>query len=269
MHKLIFFFTAILSTASTEKCYGVVFNRKCYEIDILKEGINNIHQLALNDNDNTLYFTFDQIAKEPMRGLAFFNLDTKATGIIEGVRNASGVTVDQRRNRVYVGGADGLFFLNDNKVPEQLPAKDNIQYLYFKDVIFFVNKRREAYRFDYGVVSPLQEVQGIAIDKLIVDDEYNMFFLQNRKLFRVKLGTRAINTHERFTVDTITTDFNYKPFISTTNGLYVYNKYKYALDKVSTIVDLKELVFNRLGEPIYVVEDHLIKLKNPVTYLHD
>ncbi|KAF9796277.1 hypothetical protein SFRURICE_005196, partial [Spodoptera frugiperda] len=193
--KLIFLFAALLSTASTEKCYGVVFNRKCYEIDILKEGINNIHQLALNDNDNTLYFTFDQIAKEPMRGLAFFNLDSKATGIIEGVRNASGVAVDQRRNRVYVGGADGLFFLNDNKVPEQLPAKDNILYLYYKDVIFFVNKRREAYRFDYGVVSPLQEVQGIAVDKLIVDDEYNMFFLQNRKLFRVKLDSA---TTEKF-----------------------------------------------------------------------
>lgn len=231
--------------------------------------MNNIHQLALNDNDNTLYFTFDQIATIPMRGLGFFNLNTKETGIIEGIRNATGVAIDQRRNRVYVGGADGLFFLNEKKVPETLPVQDNIQYLFFKDIIFFINRRKEAYRFDNGFVSPLQEVNGIIVDKLIVDDEYNMFFLQNRKLSRVKLGTRAINTHERFTVDAITTDFKFKPYISTTNGVYVYNKYKYALDKVSNIVNLRELVFNRQGDPIYVVFDNVVKLNNPSPYIRD
>ncbi|XP_021192716.3 ommochrome-binding protein [Helicoverpa armigera] len=262
-------FTTLIASAYTEKCIGIVFSNKCYGVDILKEGVNNIHQLALNDNDNTLYFTFDQIAKIPMRGLGFFNLDTKATGVIDGVRNATGVAIDQRRNRIYVGGADGLFFLNDNKVPEQLPVQDNIHYLFFKDIVYYVNRRREAYRFDYGMVTPLDEVKGITVDKLIIDDEYNMFFLQNRKLSRVKLGTRAVNTHERYTVDAITTDFKYKPYISTTNGVYVYNKYKYALDKVSNIVDLRELVFNRQGEPIYVVVDNIVKLNNPIPYIRD
>lgn len=266
---ILLLFISLLSSALSEKCFGIIFSNRCYEVDILKEGINNIHQIALNDNDNTLYFTFDQIAREPMRGLGFLNIDTKATGIIDGIRNATGVAIDQRRNRIYVGGADGLFFLNENKVPEKLPVQDNIQYLFFKDIIFFINRRREAYRFDYGVVQPLQEIHGTAVDKLIVDDEYNMFFLQNRKLSRVKLGTRAINTHERFTVDAISTDFNYKPYISTTNGVYVYNKYKYALDKVSNIVDLREITFNRQGEPIYVVVDNIVKLHNPIPYIRD
>ncbi|CAH0598634.1 unnamed protein product [Chrysodeixis includens] len=261
--------TCILHTAFSEKCIGIVFTNRCYEVEILKEGLNNIHQMAFNNNDNTLYFTFDQIAKIPMRALGFFNLETKATGIVEGIRNATGVAIDQRRNRIYVGGADGLFFINEKKVPEQMPVQDSIHYLFFKDIIFFINRRREAYRFDYGVVSPLQELAGIAVDKLIVDDEYNMFFLQNRKLSRVKLGTRAINTHERYTVDAITTDFNFRPYVSTTNGLYVYNKYKYALDKVSNIVDLKEITFNRQGDPIYVVVDNIVKLNNPVPYIRD
>ncbi|KAJ8705953.1 hypothetical protein PYW07_010730 [Mythimna separata] len=149
--------TTFLTTASTEKCYGVIFTNRCYDIEILKEGVNNIHQMALNDNDNTLYFTFDQIAKIPMRGLGFLNLNTKATGVIDGIRNATGVAVDQRRNRIYVGGADGLFFLNENKVPETLPVQDNIQYLFFKDIIYFINRRREVYRFENGFVTPLQE----------------------------------------------------------------------------------------------------------------
>ncbi|XP_075987664.1 ommochrome-binding protein-like [Anticarsia gemmatalis] len=261
-------FTILVSWASAQKCPGIFFNYRCYEIEIIKEGISNIHQLVFNDNDNTLYFTFDQIARTPSRALGFFNIDDESAGVIDGIRNATAVTIDKRRNRIYVGGSDGLFFLHQNKVPEKLPVNDNIINLFFKDVVYFVNRRRQAYKFDYGNVTPLQETNGEAVDKLIVDDDNNILFVQNRKLFRVKIGTRAINTHERYIVDVLTTDYLYKPYVCATSGVYVYNKYKYALDKVANIYDLRELTFTKQGEPIYAVVDNIVKLNyNPIPYI--
>lgn len=253
--------------SSGQKCPGVFFNYRCYNAEILKEGVSNIHQLILNDHDNTLYFTFDQIARIPSRGLGFINLNDKSTGIIEGIRNATGIAIDKRSNRIYIGGADGLFFLHENKVPEKLPVQDSIKYLFYKDIVYFINNRKQAYKFEYGVVSLLPELQGQFVDKLIVDDDDNILFVQDRNLFRIKLGTRAINTHERYIANTITTDYNFKPFICTTNGVYVYNKYKYALDRISSIVDLKELTFTKRGEPIYAVVDNIVKL-NFIPYVH-
>lgn len=257
-------FAALLSLSTALKCPGISFNYRCYDVDILKDGVSNIHQMVLNDNDDTLYFTFDQIATIPSRGLAFLNLYDKTSGIIDGIRNATGVAVDKKRNRVYVGGADGLFFLHENKVPEKLPVHYNIQYLFHKDVVYFVNNRRQAFKFDYGTVVAVPELQHQEVDKFILDDADNILFLQNEQLFRVKLGTRAINIHERYRVNVLTTDYNYKPYVSATNGVFVYNKYKYALDRVASIVDLRQLIFTKRGDPIYVVLDYIVMLQyNP------
>lgn len=260
--------TALLSWSSAQKCPGIFFNYRCHEIKILKNGINNIHQLVLNENENTLYFTFEQIAMPPSRGLGYFNINDETAGVIDGIRNATGIAIDKRRNRIYVGGADGLYFLHENKVPEKLPVQDSIQYLFYKDYVYYINDRREAFKFDYGMVVRLPELQGQYADQLIVDDDNNIFFLQDRNLFRVKMGTRAINSHERYTVNLITTDNSFKPYMCATSGVYVYNKYKYALDRVANIVDLREMTFNRQGEPIYVVVDNIVKLTyNPIPYI--
>lgn len=265
--KLLLLF-AFLSWTSAQKCPGIFFNYRCYEIEIIKEGISNIHQLVFNDHDNTLYFTFDQISTIPSRGLGFFNIDDETSGIIEGIRNATGIAIDKRRNRIYVGGSDGLFFLHENKVPEKLPVQESIQYLFFKDVVYFINRRREAFKFDYGTVNRLTELLGQSVDKLVVDDDNNILFTQNRKLLRVKLGTRAINTHERYIVDVITTDYSYKPYICATSGIYVYNKYKFALDKVANLYDIRELTFTKQGDPIYAVLDNIVKLNyNAIPYI--
>lgn len=253
------------SAAPERKCRGLYFNNKYYDVEILKDGINKIHQLVLNRNDNTIYFTFGQLAEVPYRSLGYYNLDTRQAGLIGGVRNASGLAIDQIKNKVYVGGIDGLYTIHKDREPEKYPVHDTIQRLFFKDVLYYINFRNEAFVFNNGVVNPMAELHNQKIDDLIVDDDDNAFFLQNNTLFRIKLGTRAINIHEGYFVDVMTVDPYSRAFIGTRNGVYVYNKYKFALDRVSGIRDLRALTFTKNLEPIYAVVDVLVKLNwNPV-----
>jgi hypothetical protein len=264
-YYLLILYATAASAAPESKCRGVDFYNKYYDIDILKDGINQIHQLIFNRNDNTVYFTYGQIAEVPYRSLGYYNLDTRKAGLIGGVRNASGLAIDQLKNKIYVGGIDGLYALDKEKKPEKYPVYDSIKNLFFKDVLYFINFKNEAYIFDNGVVNRMEELRNEKVDDLIIDDDDNVFFMQNNTLFRVKLGTRAINIHEGYSVNVMAVDPFYRAYIVAKNGVHVYNKYKYALDKVSRIKDLRALTFNANLEPIYAVVDLLIKLNmNPI-----
>lgn len=263
-----------ISYASALDCAGVFLNRKYYDVNIIKEGVNRIHQIVFNRNDNTAYFTFEQIAPVPTRVLGYVKLDGNEAGIIEGIRNATGLAIDQGLNRLYVGGSHGLYMINNNKkdkVPEHLPVNDDVRSLFIKDnAVYFVNRRREAFKFDFGYVTPVFELQGVQVDKLILDDDNNIMFLQSNKLFRVKIGTRIVNSHEKLVVNEIAADPNFKPYVCAKNGIYVYNKYKYVLDKVGELNDIRKLAFITAEEPIYVVLDKIVRLvSNPVACLGD
>ncbi|KAJ0170621.1 hypothetical protein K1T71_013992 [Dendrolimus kikuchii] len=264
---------AVLLTSSTadDYCQGIFFKEKYYNIQLLKEGVNRVHQMVYNRNDNTLYFTFEQIAKYPTRMLAFLNIKTRETGIIDSIRNATGLAIDQNANRLYVGGSDGLFFLNvNNRVTEKLPVNDDIHYLFLNSVVYFINNRKEAFIFDHGDVYPVMELRGVVVEKLIVDDDNNILFLNNKKLFRVKMGSTLINSFDKYSVDVIATDANFRPYICASSGVFVYNKYKLALDKVAEMNGLRAMTFTGIDNPIYVVIDNIVKLKyNPVPCFGD
>lgn len=247
------------ATAWPENCRGIAFNHRFYEPETVKEGLKGIQKLILNRNDNTLYFIFDNLATIPNKALGYINLDTKATGLVS-IRNASAVAVDQVNNVVYAGGPDGLYIVNSKKVPERLPVFHNINDMFFKEILYFTNNRRETFKVIDNVVFRLRELEGVEVDKLILDDDNNILFTVDRRLYRIRLNTRAVNTHERYNVDAISVDAYFKPYIATTNGVFVYNKYKYALDKVSDIKDLSALTFNKMDEAIYGVVDVVIKL---------
>ncbi|CAK1594877.1 unnamed protein product [Parnassius mnemosyne] len=260
MKLLATIFLVIASTTADKRCHGIYFNGKYYNIDIIKEGVNRLDSLILNRNDNTLYFTFEQIDIIPNRLVGYMNMETKETKVIDGIQNASSVAIDQKFNRVYVGSRHGLYKINDFKQAERLPIQDDVRSVFFKDVLYFVNTKGEVYRFVDGFGAIVRELHGVAVDDLIIDNDYNMLFVSDKALFRIKLGTRAVNIHEKITVDVLSTDIYSKAYVCATNGVYIYNKYKYALDKVAVIGNLRGLTFNRANEPIYAVGDLIIKL---------
>lgn len=251
----------VTSALADKRCQGIDFDEKYYNLDIIKEGVNHLHDLALNRNDHNVYFTYETLSSIPSRVLGYLDTETRKTEVIHGIRNATAVAIDQFYGKVYVGGADGLFKINDQKIPEKLPIQDNIKSLHYRDVLYFINRNGETYKFEDGYATLVPELRGVEVDKLVIDNDNNIFFTKNKKLFRVKLGTRAINSHEMYTADCLTTDVYHKVYICTNKGVYVYNKYKYVYDKVANIGGLKALTFNKLNEPFYAVADYLIKLK--------
>ncbi|KAG6458976.1 hypothetical protein O3G_MSEX011141 [Manduca sexta] len=270
--KLLILAVIIATVNADDYCHGIYINDKYYNVDIIKEGVNKVHQIAYSSRDNTLYFTFEQLSDVPTRSLGYVNFNSEQTGIIEGVRNATGLAIDRSRNRVYVGGSDGLFFLNEaTKVPEMLPVSQDIRYLFFKNVVYFVNNKRQAFKFDSGVVYTVDELSLVEVEKFVEDDDNNLLFLNKNNLFRVKLGTKAVNSHEKYVVSTIAADNFGKPYVSAKNGLYVYNKYKYVLDRISDkLTGLKALTFDMQNNPIYVVNDKIVRLiVNPIPCFGD
>lgn len=270
---MIFLLLLFVSSASAE-CSGLFLNHQYYNVHIIKEGVNRVHQLVFSRNDNTAYFTFEQIAKVPTRVLGYVKLAGDEAGVIDGIRNATGLAIDQSLNRLYVGGSDGLFMIDLNKkdkVPEKLPVDDDIKDLFLKgNTVFFVNRRRQAFKFDFGSVMPVFELQGVGVDKLILDDDNNIIFLQNQRLFRVKIGTNIVNSHEKYVVNDIATNQKYKPYVCASDGIYVYNKYKYVLDKIGDLKDVRKLAFVTGDDPIYVVLDKIVRLTiNPVPCFGD
>ncbi|KAI5643489.1 hypothetical protein NE865_04473 [Phthorimaea operculella] len=266
--KLLIVATLIITTSSQQtpriekRCSGVYFSNQYYDIEVLKDGLNDVQQLILNRNDNTLYFIYGQAYGT---GLGYLKVDTNEVGIIVGVRNATSIAIDQQYNKIYIGSQDGIYKINNyNRIPDRLPVYDSVQSMYFKDVLFFTNTRNEAFIFEDGQITPVFELQRTPAEKIILDDDHNIFFTVGKELFRVRLGTRIVNSHEMYKTDVLTTDSDHKPFIVTRNGTYTYNKYKYAFDKVADMKGLKGLTFNKFGDPFYAVVDLLIKLKpNP------
>lgn len=260
--KLVIILTLVTLTYADKRCQGVYVDNRYYSLSIIKEGINNLHDLAINQKDSALYFTFDDISnvtKTVSRVLGHLDMDTHKATVIHGIRNATAIAIDQINSRVYVGGSDGLFKINEMRV-ERLPIQDDIKAMHYKGALYFVNTKREAYIFEDGHATLVPELQGIQVDSLVLDDDNNIFFTQNTKLFRIKLKTRAINTHESYLTNMLSVDRYQKVYIGTNNGLYVYNKYKYVFDKVAVFNNLKAITFNKVNEPIYAVADYIVKL---------
>ncbi|CAH2098590.1 unnamed protein product [Euphydryas editha] len=259
--KLLIILTLATLTYADKRCQGVFVHDSYYSLSIIKDGINNLHDMAINRRDSSVYFTFDDLSEIPSKLLAHLDMNTHKATLINGIRNATAIAIDQVNSRVYVGGSDGLFKINEiTKVPERLPIQDDIKSMHYKGALYFINTKREAYKFEDGHATLVPELQGVEVDSLVLDDDNNIFFTQNTKLFRIKLNTRAINTHENYLTNFLTVDKYKKVYICTNKGLYMYNKFKYVFDKVADFNNLKAITFNSVNEPIYAVADYIIKL---------
>lgn len=248
-------------TSADKRCRGVYLDDKYYNLDIVKEGINKLHDLVINRHENAIYFTFEDLTEIPTRLLGHLDLYTNKASVIHGIRNATAVAIDQSYNKVYVGGADGLFKINDKKIPERLPIQDDIRHMHYNNGLYFTNNQGRAFKFEDGFASPVPELRGLEVEQFIFDNDNNIFFIRGKKLFTVKLGTRAVNTYERHEANAIATDIYSKAYLCASDGLYMYNKYKFIFDKIGNLPNIKALTFDKDNNPIYTVSDLIVKLR--------
>lgn len=247
------------ATFADKRCHGVYIDNRYYNLEIIKEGINNIHDLAVNTNDDSIYFTYDDFNVTIVRRLAHFNPNTRKATLIHGINNATAIAVDQFYGKVYVGGSDGLYKINELK-PERLPINDDIISMHYNGLLYFINRKKQAFQFEDGFATPVEELKGAKVDSLIINDDDNIIFTDNKNLYRIKRNTRLLDTHEKHVVNAIATDSYSRAFICTKEGLYMYNKYKFVFDKIANLKNLKTIAFYKTNDLIYVVNDLLVKL---------
>ncbi|XP_013194806.1 uncharacterized protein LOC106138243 [Amyelois transitella] len=260
----------LITAASAQKCRGTFFNNKYYNMEVLKEGLNRVKQMIYSSKENSVYFIYDQGGILYNGGAGYYNLNNHQAGFFMGIRNATSLAVDNNKNRIYIGCAEGLYAVTDGNLPERFPISEPILSLYYKDDLYFTNIRRKVYKFDLDGVKLVPEMRYDFADNIIVDDDNNLFFLKDKKVNRVKLdtGAPAFEVTE-FPVNLMTMDVDGKLYVATNDGIYLYNRYKYALDKISNLKNVKALSFDKKWDPIYVVFDLLVRLKNPVECYED
>lgn len=262
----------VFATASADNyCKGLFLKDDYYTADIIKDSVNRVHQLAYNKNDNTAYFTFEDIAQEPTTYLGYVDLEPpRHSGVINDTKNAKGVAVDQKLNKIYIGGSNGLYVIDkNNNITEKLAVNDDIENIFLKDVIYYVNSKKQAYKFDFNTIEQVPELKNVSVDKLVVSDNDIIFFLKGNKLFRVKIGDTEIVSVGSDTVYDIATNYKFKPYITTKLGFFVYNSSKNSFDKIAVLTDIKKLAFVNDNEPLYVVVDTIVKLVHEIPCLGD
>ncbi|XP_053620726.1 uncharacterized protein LOC128681122 isoform X1 [Plodia interpunctella] len=268
--KLFIIFVTLAAACAAQKCRGTFFNNKYYSMEVLKEGLNRVKQMVYSKNENSVYFIYDQGGLIYSGGAGYYNLDNYQAGFFMGIRNATSFTVDDKKNRLYIGSADGLYAVTDRNLPEKFPINEPILSLYFKDDLYFTNIRRKVYKFDLDGVKMVPEMRYDFADDIVIDDDNNLFFLKDKKVFRLKLntGSPAFEVTD-FPVNVMTMDVDDKLYIATNDGIFLYNRYKYALDKISNLRNVKALAFDKRWDPVYIVFDLLVRLKNPVECYED
>lgn len=249
----------IEETASEEKCTRVKFDKHYFNIEILKEGVNNIRKLSTNPYTNIIYFIYDLLANE---SAAAFIKDNNEIGVIDGMKNPRTVAVEKTHNTVYFGGDTGIYELTNENVPEQTYIDEPvIDLLHYNSKLYFITRKREAYFYRNGQVGRVQELGNLTLDSFVIDNTNHVFFLDKKQLFRVKLETLAVNIHEKYVVNSLSTDIFGKVYICADDAIYSYDKEKYNLYKVSNLAKVKSLTFDSQNNPILAINDKIIKLK--------
>lgn len=188
-------------------------------------------------------------------------MESKEVGTIQGIKEPNSIAIDDTTGDTYIGGSDGIFILNDKKVPEKLANIDEkVINVFFKNGLYYTNNNQMALEYVNGMSTKVPELFDYASTNILIDDDRNIFFLQDKKLFRVKIGTRAVNTHEKYSIDCMSKDVNDRAYFCTNDGIYRYNKFKYALDKVSSLRAVQGLTFDASNDPIISLNNGLYKL---------
>ncbi|XP_052747962.1 uncharacterized protein LOC113513603 isoform X2 [Galleria mellonella] len=161
---------------------------------------------------------------------------------------------------------NGVLF--DQRYYEPQILKDGLNRV--RQLVFNRKDNDIYFLYNQDGVRIVEDMKDYTADSFVVDGDGNMLFTNGKKLFKIKLGTRspAFELVTR-TVTALSKDIEDRLFAASLDGIFVYNKYKFALDKISNLHEIKALTFNNMLEPIYVVFDLLVKLKNPVNCVED
>lgn len=245
-----------------ENCNGVIVNGINHEKQILKENVDKPYQLALDYDTNTLYFSYTATDGSVFRS-AYINLKTNEFGTIKGIRGGFANAVDPKTHKIYIGGSDGIYVVNENsQTAVKTDITDlNIWQVFVKDDVYFTSYPDEnAYVYKDGETKIVPEIGDAKAMLLAVDKNHDIYYYNSSGVFHYNKADGTTKNIGDNTVNGFTHDSNDNIFFSTPTG--VYSVKDNSVTKVVGINNIYGAAIAADGSIIYAADNSIVKLKS-------
>lgn len=235
---------------------------QCYTKETLVTMAHSPHQLALDNESNTLFFSFDSGQGEYIPAL--YKIDSQQLTVLKGVRDAFAIAYDPMHKEMYFGGTHGIYKFNTNvKSLKRLNINNlDIWWLFVKTQIYFIKfPSLNAYSYLNGSILSMNELSEIVIHQMVLDVDDNIFFTNNSGLYGMTPDNQKatlIKENPRFI--NLAVDHNGFVYVCSDDGIYVVNKMVRKLKKLVNINGVLGFTFDKDNNIIYSDSHDIIRL---------
>lgn len=264
-------FVYIETESTIPDCNGVTIDGVYHEKELLKDNLDRPYLLATNYRTNTVYFSYSLDKKDDNFQTSYIRIKDKEFGNITDIPNGFAQTIDQEKQILYVGTSNGIYKYDIlTKESEFYGAKDvDIWTLYFKDVLYYSNFPNQ---YLYTIVDDesekFLELQDTRVDKFLIDNENEMFFINDTGLYSKKSGSdEAVLYHLGRSFRALTTNKQGDVYICLEDGIYIVDKKDKRIVKIVDLNDAFGLTFDDNNLIIYADATSIVKLQPKVDYV--
>lgn len=246
--------------SSNTKCVTVHGTK--YEEELLKDGVHNPYQLAIDYDTNTLFFSYTAKTTETFK-IAYLSLKTNDYGLVTGIKGGFAIAINTETHEVFMGGEDGLYkFDYTTKSASKLNGitDKNIWQMFYKDGLYFTTYPQEkAFLYKNNNLVEVPELK-YNIMLLAVKNDGNYVYYNSSGLFMYdKTLLKSMNIADRV-VNGITADIDGNLYFSSPGGIYYINPKNNEIEELFTDDNIYGVVVEGNGNIIYAKDDSIVRL---------
>lgn len=179
---------SIFTTALCHHCHAC-FEGICYSKTRILDEHRFTGQLAIDRTENIVYFHYED--SKSIDHTAGFDLDDIQYKAIPNIDFSFARAVDQSTRDVYIGGANGIYKYSPiDNVTSQFGLFDRtIWQMQFKNRIFYtIFQSKGMFTIENKQSKAISPVSNYTIDDFVIDHREDIYFLSQRKVYRLKKG---------------------------------------------------------------------------------
>ncbi|XP_063541945.1 ommochrome-binding protein-like [Cydia strobilella] len=141
--------------------------------------------LNVHKSTNTLFFCFNRPQNFDSQ-VAFFNMDTKETETVMGIKKGCASAIDQDNDVVYLGGLKGIYKYDmETKKPEFYAEKDvHIKSLFYKERLYYIRHPDKKVFIEYdGQFAHISEFMDLKLDHFLVSKGGIVYFTVKNNIY--------------------------------------------------------------------------------------
>lgn len=257
---------AIVQAKLEEKKYCDVFqegsSNQCYSKETLITMSHSPHQLAMDKETNTLYFSFDSGQGEYVPAL--YKLETKELTVLKGVRNAFAIAYDSMRKEMFFGGTHGIYRFNTKLKSLKRLNIDNLDiwWLFPKNDIYFIKfPSLNVYSYSNRTIKSFPVLSDNVVHQMVIDVNDNKLFINNSGLYGMHANqdkAALLRENPRF-INMATDNYGFV-YICSDDGIYVVNKIVQKVKRLITIHGVLGFTFDKFNNIIYSDSHEIVRL---------